>query len=119
LITNAVATVYVAPGAGDASLLTYLVQAGVNVIGSGTPVAEAQDRWVASIHSDWVGAVRLIWPQLMNGQGGINQDGLLLLTDCNDSLFSPGRQHFVEQMLADLSAGYIDTGIDPLTGQER
>ena len=44
-------------------------------------------------------------------------EGNLQITDRNEGLFSPGRQLYVERMLADLLAGYISTGINPLTGE--
>jgi hypothetical protein len=40
-------------------------------------------------------------------------------TGTNPDLLSPGRQQLVETMLADLLAGFIDTGVDPQTGESR
>ena len=42
----------------------------------------------------------------------------LALTERSETLFSPGRQQLVDRILADLLAGYIDTGIDPETGSQ-
>ena len=54
LVSNTVQTVYVAPGAGDDSLLEHLSGLGLNIIGSRPPPAQAQVNWVASIQVDWV-----------------------------------------------------------------
>jgi len=43
----------------------------------------------------------------------------LTLSNVNTSLLSPGRQRLVEKTLQDLAADYIDTGVDPLTGESR
>jgi hypothetical protein len=43
----------------------------------------------------------------------------LALQHVNPQLVSPGRQRLVEEMLAELRAGYIDTGVDPATGESR
>jgi hypothetical protein len=119
LLSNAVQTVYVAPGVGDESLLNYLAEAGVNIIGSAPPTAQVQNRWVASIQVDWAQAVREAWSRLMNGETGLSLAGPLQLTDRNETLFSSGRQGYVERMLQDLLDGYIDTGVDPFTGDPR
>lgn len=117
LLGSAVQTVYIAPGVGDIALLEYLAERGVNMIGSVSPPAQVQNNWVATIQVDWTQAVREAWPRWMNGEGGLLLEGGLEITDRNESLFSPGRQLYVERMLADLLAGFIDTGVDPNTGE--
>ena len=119
LIQSAVKTVYVFPGAGDETLLEYLAQAGVNLIGSGTAPERLRSNWVASIRVDEASAIRQIWPRLMGGEKGIQLSVPLVLTDQNPALFSAGRQQFVEKMLADLLAGFIDTGVNLQTGEPR
>lgn len=119
LIESAVETIYVFPGAGDESLLAYLAQADVNIIGGITPPDALRDHWVAVVRPDWAAALRLAWSQLLAGQAGFALDVPLMLVDRNDALFSPGRQRLVEKMLAELSDGYIDTGVDPQTGARR
>jgi hypothetical protein len=119
LINNAVETIYLSPGVGDPALLEYLANAGVNLIGSGTPPTQIQPSWIASIQLDAPGALRQVWPRLLSGEGGIALNVPLTLADRNPDLFSPGRQAFVEKMLADLLAGYIDTGVNPQTGEAR
>lgn len=119
LIASAVQTVYVYPGAGGQALLDELAQAGINIIGGAAPPDSVQEQWVATVRVDLLSALEQIWPDLVSGEGGINMDVPLLLTDRNEALFSPGRQRLVEKMLADLLAGYIDTGVDPQTGEPR
>jgi hypothetical protein len=43
----------------------------------------------------------------------------LVIENINESLLSVGRQRLVEKTLSDLEIDYIDTGIDPLTGEAR
>jgi hypothetical protein len=119
MINSGVKTVYVYPGTGDDSLLQYLAQAGVNLIGGAAYPPEVQNQWVASIAIDMGAAIRQAWPGLLQGQGGMSLEAPLVLVDWNEALFSPGRQRLVERLLADLVAGYIDTFVDPLTGQSR
>jgi hypothetical protein len=119
LIQNGVKTVYVYPGAGDETLLEYLAQAGVNLIGSGTPPATQRSNWVASIMMDETSALRLVWPRLMAGEKGIQISSPLVLGEINQDLLSTGRKNLVEKMLVDLLAGFIDSGVNLETGEPR
>ena len=119
LIDQAVETVYIAPGAGDDSLLEYLAQAGVNLIGSSPPPVTVQNQWVATLQTDSVSAVRKLWPDLLKGQGGANLESPIYIRDANEKLFSLGRQRMAQHTLEELQAGFIDTGIDPSMGEAR
>jgi hypothetical protein len=119
LIQNAVKTVYVFPGAGDQTLLEYLAQAGVYLIGGALPGESLRASWITSIRVDEAGAIRQIWPRLMSGENAINLSAPLVMSDQNSALFSLGRQHLVEKMLVELLAGYIDTGVNLQTGEAR
>lgn len=117
LTANAVKTVYLAPGVGDAAFVEALVQAGFQIIGSGDPPALAATNWIATIHSDETGAVQQALERLLAGEDAVSIDRSLALTGRNDTLFSVGRQRVVDNLLNDLLNGYIDTGIDPQTGE--
>ena len=119
MIDHAAKTVYVYPGAGDEALLEYLAQNGVNLIGGVTPPQAAQSQWVASIQPDLLKAVRDLWPRLLKGEPGASVDVPLAITNANPALFSPGRQRLAQTTLDDLLAGFIDTGVDPQTGERR
>jgi hypothetical protein len=49
LVSQAVKTVYVFPEAGHVDLLRALAQAGIQIIGSGTPPEDIRAHWIASI----------------------------------------------------------------------
>lgn len=113
LIATAVKTIYVYPGTGDASLLEYLAEANINLIGGITPPTGLQNQWVASIQADWPAAIRDIWPEVLAGNGGATLDLPLAIGSLNEDLFSPGRQRLVEETRANLLAGFVDTGVEP------
>jgi hypothetical protein len=119
LIAQGVTTVYVAPGAGDASLLEYLAGKGVNLIGGETPPEGVQNNWIATIQGDWLEGVRQAWKQALSGQPAGDTNLPLAITDRNETLFSLGRQRLAEQTRDDLATGLIDTGIDPATGESK
>jgi hypothetical protein len=119
MIDYYVETVYVAPGAGDPAMLATLAAAGINLIGSGVPGEAIQPNWVLSFSSDPLAQVQVVLPQILAGQGGQNLPLPLEFAAINPELFSPGKQALAEQVLADLLAGYIDTGVDLVTGENR
>jgi hypothetical protein len=116
---NYVETVYVAPYADGNELLAYLAGAGVNIIGGVTPPDDIRPNWVATVHADSTDAIQQIWPELVNGNGGFKLPLTLKISNVNEDLFSPGRQRLVEQIRLDLQNGFIDTGVDPLTGENK
>ena len=115
-----VGSVYVAPEVAEPALLEELAGAGISIIGTGSPSPELRSSWAATLGiSDPAVAVEQIWAALMEGQGGQSIILPLVLQDVNPQLVSPGRQRLVEEMLVELQAGYIDTGVDPATGESR
>jgi len=119
MIDYYVETVYVAPGAGDPMMLSTLAAAGINLIGSGVPSEAIQPNWVLSFASDPLGLVQQVLPDILAGQGGLNLPLPLELTQINPQLLTPGKQALAEQVLANLLAGYIDTGVDLATGENK
>jgi hypothetical protein len=114
-----VKTVYVSPEASSEALLNYLVQSDINIIGDNPPMDAIQGHWVTSIQSDYVNALNDLWTEVLNGNGGLDVPVSIELNAVNPDLFSPGRQRLVEDLLQDLQGGYVDTGVDPLTGEIR
>lgn len=111
IISQAVNTVFVYPGAGDQAMLERLAEAGLKIIGWSKPPPGVDQNWVATVRADPLAALNEIWPDLLNGQGGLELTTVISLVDRNDSLFSPGRQLLVEEFLVDMEAGFIDPGV--------
>lgn len=119
-LTWQVGSVYVAPEVAEDGLLEELANAGIHIIGTDPPDLAVRENWVASIQSgDAVEAALDLLPELLEGNGGVQVDLPLVLGEVNPDLLSPGRQGLVEEMLTDLLEGYIDTGVDPATGESR
>jgi hypothetical protein len=113
--------VYVHPGAGEESMLSTLVSAGVNIISSGEPPASASGNWAVSLTIDLLSLIQNQVEGLLNGTapGGQTLAVPIQFTHIHPMLFTPGKQRLAEQILADLQAGYIDTGVDLTTGENR
>jgi basic membrane lipoprotein Med (substrate-binding protein (PBP1-ABC) superfamily) len=119
LISQGIETVYVTPGATSETLLGYLADKGIRIIGSAPPSQTIQDDWVATVTTDWAAAIKDAWPDLLNGVSGQELSAPIVVEDANPALFSPGRQQLVEETLVELLAGRIDTGVDPQTGERK
>lgn len=112
MINRSVTTVYIVPGAGDDEMLRHLSQAGVNIIAGQHPLAEIQDRWVATLSYDLVDTFIETWPDFSAGSDSLAVTLPLRITEVNSNLLSPGKQRVVEETLADMLEGYIDLGVD-------
>lgn len=113
-----VGAVFVQPELAEQGFLNVLAQAGFNFILAGSAPAELEANWAASLgYTDALADALALWPDLVAGQGGQRIDLPLGFSYVNPDLFSPGRQRLAESILADLLAGFIGTGVDPLTGE--
>jgi len=108
LIQRGVSTVYVMPGAGDQTLLGYLTQSDVNIIGGEIPPENVLESWVATLGFSNLEAFYPFWPEFIDGVDGQSISVSLGLSNVNPSLLSPGKQRLVEEMLVDVQAGYIE-----------
>jgi hypothetical protein len=119
LISRAVRTVYVTPGVEDETLLSYLADVGIRLIGSGPPPDAIRDHWIASVRVDYQQALLESWSRILSADSGLRVPLSILIEDVNQELFTPGRQLLVETLLPDLEGGFIDTGANPHNGQDN
>ncbi|HSO27355.1 MAG TPA: hypothetical protein VLS48_04750, partial [Anaerolineales bacterium] len=117
LAGGAVETIYLTPGVDAASLATELCQSGAMLIGSGPPPIGLENRWVASVQTDTGAAVRALWPQLLNGQGGQVVEMPVTVRAYDENILTPGRLAMVERFIQeDLLPGYVSTGVEAPAG---
>lgn len=119
LIHHEVKTVYIYPGAQNDTLLTALDQAGVNLIGEKLPPAALRQHWAATLRSDPLPAFLAAWPNILKGQPANIVSLPVDISDVNPDLFSTGRQDLAKQILSELTAGYIDTGVNSASGDSH
>jgi hypothetical protein len=119
MVDHNVRTVYVYPQAGDESMLSILAKAKVNIISSGEPPQAIRSSWVVSMTIDPILLIQKQVEGLLNGSisGGRSIIAPIQFAQINPELFTPGKQRLAEQILSDLQAGYIDTGVDLTTGE--
>lgn len=107
LLTSAVTTVYVAPGAGDDSLLEYLAQAGVLIIGSTTPPDQVRSNWVTTIGTDLHTELKETLARVLRGEEGDSIPLPIGFQFVNSELLSIGKLANVERLQIDLILGFI------------
>jgi hypothetical protein len=110
LVKKAVNVIYVTPGVESPDLLAALAQAGIHIIGTGSPASDIQPDWVASLQLDPVPALEKIWSDLAQGKGGQALSLDLTIQSSNPALLTPGREAQAKEIMQDLLNGYIGTG---------
>lgn len=107
----AVRSVYLAPGLENGPLLGALAQAGVQMLGQARPEGIPDETWIASIRPAPELALENVWPELTRGESRGSVPMPLAVTERNRERFSDARYRLVEEVLRDLVAGYIGTGV--------
>jgi hypothetical protein len=110
---------YIFPGTWNEALAGFTSERGTLLIGESIPSEAVSAQWVASLGGDPLPAIASALPDLLAGQSAGEITVPLQILSSNASLFSPGRQQLAHEILADLLAGYIDTGVNLETGEEK
>ena len=108
ILQHKVQTIYLYPDIATPELEAYIGTTGVSMIGTVSP-EQRPAGWVMTIQPDVIEAIKIAWPGLVSGQGGVTVQSPLGLADIDPSLLSPGKQRLVEQTLNDLQTGLINT----------
>lgn len=112
LINHTVDTMYVSPQLATEDLMTYLASNGILVI-SDLPPQKITGNLVATIQPDVIHAIETAWPQLLAGTGGINITSPLILENVKTEYLDTGKKQDAQDILSQLQAGYILTGVNP------
>jgi hypothetical protein len=109
ILQREVDTLYVYPEIATSDLLTYIGTTGALSMGVTSPIPRPAG-WVMTLQPDTLKAIQSAWPNLVAGQGGVNVQSPLGLTDIDGSLLTEGKKRLVEQTLLELIEGRISTG---------
>ena len=112
LISQGVENLFVSGGLATPGLLSYLTEAGVYVVGDTQP-EQISNNWIGTVGVDYVAALVELWPQLLDGVGGIRTPPPTTIMDRNLKLVSEGRYRLFLEIATDLEAGLIAVGSAP------
>lgn len=112
LMNYSVETMYVSPQLANEDLMLYLSTNGILVV-SDLPPQKITGNLVATIQPDVIHAIESAWPQLIAGTGGINITSPLILENINSEHLPPGKEQDAHDILVQLQAGLIQTGVSP------
>jgi hypothetical protein len=104
---------YIPAGVATVDVFETLVQNDVKIISVDMPVSDLGSNWIISLKPQLLPAIQQIFPDLVSGRGGQTLAVPLVLADMNLSILTEGKVRLVQQMLDDLQAGYIGTGVNP------
>ncbi len=110
LINQKIYTLFVYPDLASPDFLTQIGTTGVQLIGTSMPNPRPGG-WVMTVNPDEARAIQTAWPDLLAGKGGQTVQSPLGITDVNPALLSPGRERLVQQVIDDLAAGRLSTGV--------
>lgn len=111
LLSQSVHVVYLTPDLETSGAAQYLANFGALIIGNGAPPPDLANSWLVSISSDPTAALRQLLPLALDGQP-LNLVSAISLSNANTDLLSESRMSFVQQVIDDLLAGYIQLPTD-------
>ena len=109
-------TIFLSPGLSPKTSAEILEDPGLSYIGSESPGEDLGGKWIATVRAAPELAITEIWDRIMMGESGGTLSMPIIIEDINPERLTPGREAWVLEILQDLMDGYIDTGVDPITG---
>ncbi len=105
---SVVYTLYVDGQVSSPELQYDLGSSGFILFGGQTPADEVRPRWALTLQTDVVSPLKELWPGLVKGEGGKVVNAGITFADVDPTIFTPGKQQLTEQMLGELTKGYIN-----------
>ena len=92
---------------------------GLSFIGGESPGDDLGEKWIATVRAAPELAIAEIWDQVWMGDSGGTVSMPVIIDDINPERLTLGREVWMQEILQDMIDGYIETGVDPITGIAR
>jgi hypothetical protein len=112
-------TVFLSPELSATVSAEMLEAPGLSFIGGESPGGDLGEKWIATVRAAPELAIAEIWNQVWLGDGGGAVSMPVIIEDINPERLTLGREAWMQEILQDLIDGYIETGVDPITGIAR
>jgi len=112
-------TIFLSPELSSEASAETLEAPGLRFIGGESPGEPLGEKWIATVRAAPELAIAEIWDSVWMGDGGGTVSMPLIIEDINPERLTLGREAWVLEVLQDLIEGYIETGVDPITGKAR
>ncbi len=119
LLNLDVDTIFLSPELSATVSAEMLAGPDLSYIGGDSPGDDLGEKWIATVRIAPEVAIAEIWDNVWVGEGGGTMSMPVVIEDINSERLTPGREAWVQEILQDLIDGYIDTGVDPITGIAR
>jgi hypothetical protein len=113
LNSQSVNTVFLYSNELDSTILETLLENGVFLWGVKSPPDTFKNSWIATIRWAPEIVIEMHWEDLLRQNGGWVENIPIVLEDVNETIFSIGKQKWVQEFTDDVIRGYIGTGFDP------
>jgi len=110
LLSYSTETIFILSSEPNHSVLQNVVDTGILLLGDQEPPQSFQSAWAATLRFAPEDAIRNLWEDLGVNTSGWIEDIPLIFDNINDDLFSIGRQRWVNEVLVDLTEGFIEPG---------
>jgi hypothetical protein len=112
-------TIFLSPELSAEASAETLEAPGLSFIGGESPGETIGEKWIATVRAAPELAIAEIWDRVWMGDGGGTVSMPVIIEDINTERLTLGREAWVLEVLQDLIEGYIETGVDPITGLAR
>ena len=112
-------TIYLSPELSTEASAEMLEATGLSFIGGESPGDDIGEIWIATVRAAPELAIAEIWDSVWMGDSEGTVSMPLIIEDINPERLTLGRESWMQEILQDLIDGYIDTGVDPITGIAR
>ena len=112
-------TIFLSPELSAAASAEMLEAPGLSFIGGESPGDDLGEKWIATVRAAPELAIAEIWDQVWMGDSGVTVSMPVIIEDINPERLTLGREAWMQEILQDMIDGYIETGVDPITGIAR
>lgn len=107
LDVNLLEVLYIDPALSDAELLAQFAGQDIGLIGGSTPSEDIRQKWIATVRTDSLSALKTLWPDLLAGKGAATLNAPLVVEDINPDWLSDARLRLVLEVVDGLKSGTI------------